>query len=357
VALLALTGPAVAEGMPQRVHLTLPACAPEPFSYDELEAVLRLELEHAGVGELVRGAPPVVASGEALLVLLVPCSPTAPTATLVLRAPGGELTRSLDLSDLDATVRPRGIALQVAELLPSAWPELLTGARSDASTDVAPTSDQSPESTAAFESEPAASESASDASAAADESTEPPPDVEPEAPLAQPVEPRPAPARRWAVGGAAQMRAFLPRGTTLFGARPMVAWGRFDAAFDLLFGRHTDVVGQLDSRLLSASLAYRALQPQWGTWRVALAPRASLGTIVVQAASPALEISTSHVREVYADLAMTAGVAYVAGRCVVGPEFELGYAHGFIAQHDQEPVADFGGPLLSARLAVICVVR
>ena len=363
LALLALTGPALGEGMPRRVHLTLPACAPEPFAYDALEAALGLELTHAGVGELVRGAPPVVGAGEAHLVLLFPCSPTAPTATLVVRASGGELVRSLDLSDLDAPVRPRAIALQVAELLPSVWPELIAGAVPDEPSDVdPPANDSALRSAAAFEPEPAVSEPAIDTpetDATGEPSPETPADAETDAPRpdsTQELSTGSEASRRWAIGAAAQTRVFLLRSTVLFGARPVFSWGRIDAGFDLLFGSHTDPVGRLHSRLLAGSLALRVLEPEWGVWRGTLAPRLSLGTIVVRAESPSLEITTGHVREVYADVAVSAGVARAVRSCAVGPELEAGFARGFIAKHDDDPVATFGGPLVSARVSVHCSV-
>jgi hypothetical protein len=137
----------------------------------------------------------------------------------------------------------------------------------------------------------------------------------------------------------------------------LISWGRLDAGFELLFGRHTDSVGRLHSRILSGSLAFRVLKAHWGVWRGTLAPRVSLGTIVVRAESPAVNITTSHVREVYSDVAVSAGVGYLIGPCAVGPEFEPGYGRGFIAKHDQELVASFGGLLVTVRLNVVCSAR
>ncbi len=360
LALLTHAVPVVAEGMPDRVHVALPECTPEPFSYDELEAGLRLELGHAGVREVVRGAAPNIVPGEALLVLLVPCPPDAPAATLVVRSSGGELTRSLDLSDLDPPLRPRGIALQIADLLPVAWPELIAAAPSETpEEDLAETSDSPSQPTAAFAVEAPSPDAAPEES---QEPAEPPTDTTSGGELAPPP-PAPTPPTRgqrtvgpWAAGGALQTRTFLPRGTTLFGARPTISWRRFDAAFDVLLGRHSNRVGTLDSRLLAGALAWRVLQPEWGggAWRGTVAPRAALGTVFARAKSTAAGVATSQVREIYADVALATGVDYVGRRCLAGPKLELGYARGFIARHDQQRIADFGGPQVSTLFALSC---
>ena len=355
--------PAWADGVPRHVHLVLPACEPEPFAYDELLEALRLELGQAGVAQVSLGAPSTLATGEALARLSFPCDPDAPAAQLTLRSRGGETTYALDLSDLPPEVRPRGIALAVAELTPSAWPALLGTA--EPKSDVA-RREPEPETVGSKQAEPEESEAVvrHEQDARREErrarASRPPegPDARAARLSAHDEETsRSAPAQPIALGVSGQLRVYALGGTALWGARVTASWGRFDVGLDAMFGRHPDDIGRLESRLLAASLALRAVDGKHGSWRYWFAPRASLGTIATTATPTEASHTGVDVKELYLDGAVPVGTGFVSGRCQLSVELEGGYARGYVATFEGDTLASFGGLLASARLGAGCRLR
>lgn len=130
---LALAAPARADEPPEvpaRVILRVPACEGDALPWGpDFVSLFRVELTGEGVDELITAEPDAPAPGEHVARIEL-SSPDCGADQHVTVSIDDVLThkrvsRTIDLAEVDAALRPRALSLFVIELLRAAWAELV----------------------------------------------------------------------------------------------------------------------------------------------------------------------------------------------------------------------------------------
>ncbi|WP_394845715.1 hypothetical protein LZC95_52885 [Pendulispora brunnea] len=286
------------------VRVRLPACATAPFDYDEFTEVLRVELAPD---------PVLVGTEEATVEVDMPCQ----GASHVLIRVRGAAVRRMDIGDLPAGARPRGIAVVAAELVRSA--------RSSPAPPVPPPKPEEP----------------------------PPPSPLPPAPPPAKVDAPPRTrAVTWDLRAAAEGRVFLAKPTALFGASLGGRFHRVRGALGLLRGAADDRLGRTDLTLVYGSLGFEVWRLSAGRFEFVAVPRAGAGVIAADATANARSTGQSS-REPYLD-----GALGLEARVRIGDvawatfDADAGYARGLVATADQRVVARPDGFFVGLRAGI-----
>jgi hypothetical protein len=277
-------------------------------------------------------------------------------AALELRAEWGDKSgeRSLSVSELPVAVRPRAIALALAELLAGlhapaeSAPESVELAESSSRNGDggAPLAD----STATASPSPAPAARATAARAAAPDHSSTSASLEPHAAPERDTAPERDSGRtdrarfgERAIAMSAELRSFEFQ-TNTAGFRAHYDFAGWGIGIATLFGHESGTLGNASALVMHAYGEKRVslLGRADATW-LTLGPRAGLGFVhVTSTANPgALDTSVS---DPYLDLAGFLELSTHLGPFRLGARGELGYARGLIALEDARRLASYAGP-------------
>jgi hypothetical protein len=325
---------------PTAVGIAFPACQREPFSFDAAMAAMRIELGHEGVRRVDRLATPG-AGADAWIEISSECSSDLTSLSVRIHDPRArDISRTMELFDLPPALRPRGLALVVAELARASWTRPPTTAETDA------TRTQPQPAAAPADAPPP--ELRLDARPAGPEPTtaESPPVADSAA--GRPTSGRPGTSLALGLG----VRLFVPDATLLEGARLAGRFGRMRAGLDGMFGIRRDDLGDVTFITASGWLGVDVLRLEQQSWRFRTGPRISAG-LAAAAAHAHGDARSKHAENPYIDAAIEAGTEVRLGQSYWGfLDFEAGLARGLEVYADDRRSGKVGGFLLGGHLGV-----
>jgi hypothetical protein len=336
-------------------YVRLSECGAPPWTHDQaaaLSSALALELRSDGVDQ-IRAAEEGAEGATPLLELDVDCATTADFVLRARSAPAAPLdTRRMDLRDVPEPLRPRALALALAELLRTSRrtaalttpPATVVQADADAQS-ITPTS----ESTAGNATSAPASEAApaptsanaspiSDAAAIAPHEDTPDEQRDPEPRHALSI----APSARW-----------LPASSdALYGVAAGWEWLRLGAGINALFGRAGDTLGTTHFGLVHAVLSYQALRLRLARQVLYAGPALGAGFTWASAGTSASANGGSALLLSY-ELGARLGVSHDFSRGLAASLcLEAGYAHGPKLRADDRDLATLSGSFLGLGLGM-----
>ena len=343
---------------PAEVRVVPPACVLSSIDVGEAVRLLQIELVGDAVGTVgvVSGPadePEEEGSGRIAVITfrVEPCRADATTIDVVIddAVTRKRVQRMVDIGGVATSVRPRALALGVAELLRASWAEL---ARADA-----------PEPAVAL-SEDVRRWITTQAGAAPAGSAAP--ERAPDSPvsLAAPVERPPLPSvahptATWMAGLTATLCAFPADGSALIGAHAHVSLsldpdGPFRLRFDVGYaqGRVRVALGDVSARLLTGSLSLDVSSAGSAPLAVELGPRLSVGAGWLSGTpTDPTDAGTGGPGVVVFLTGHSALSAVVQDSWRLVLELELGYTlRGLDALADDRVVSGLSGPVIAMQL-------
>jgi hypothetical protein len=327
---------------PGEVGVAFPRCTREPFSFDAAMAALETELGQEGVKRVVRLKAAGRATG-AWIEITVDCGQEASSLVIRIHDPQvSGVSRTMELTDLPAPLRPRGLALAAAELARSVWsrPPSASFRELDAAL---PEPNESP---STVPSAPPPAPSLNPAASAT--VNHPAPEPHPgSAPTSAPLPPRASvvpPGPEWLASGG--VRFFYPDSTALGGVRAGVRFRRVRGGLEGFIGPRGDVLGTVTLGSVAGWLGVDAIRHQSARSRVRAGPRAALGLAMAST-------TQAEAREPYLDLAGEFAVEVrQSEKLSICLELETGVARGLAVTADGRRAGTIGGWLLGGRLGV-----
>jgi hypothetical protein len=330
---------------PSEVGVAFPHCAREPFPFAAAMAAMQTELRHEGVQRVHRLTAPGT-SAQVWIEIAVECSFEAESLVIRVRDPRtSEASRTMDLSDLPVSLRPRSVALVAAELARSVWAR--PPAPSGGVLDEPGTDGPLPSATLPPVSAPAPSLSSQGVTAQPSPGF-PGPEAGSSTSSAASSDTAASRGPEWL--GSVGIRAFYPDVTLLMGARVGVRYRRLRTGLEGLAGARHDVLGDVTLGSVVAwagidALAYRSPRAAAHAGPRVAAGAALAGTRTLGPSRLAAEPYLDAAVEAGTDLKLSASWA-------MGIELETGYARGVSVRADERHAGTVGGWLFGARLGV-----
>ncbi|HMI91795.1 MAG TPA: hypothetical protein VK509_10555 [Polyangiales bacterium] len=364
-----------------RVRVRLPECNAAPWTEREnaeLMRALELELRDEGIRALDARANDDQ-DGAALLELSTDCAAARGELLLRARSATGELrSRRMELRDLPSPLRPRALALALAELLRASMlapHAAATPQPPDEPARVAPAASEPATNEPAAAAQPVAQPSATDAGAGERAAERADPTKEPANPAAEPraagrktsgppaAEPdrsaRPAPdlqtgdgddGARHALWLAPNGRWLLDSSDGLFGAAVGWQWARLGANISALFGHASDVLGDTSFGLVHAALSYQLLRLRFGRQVLHAGPALGAGGTWASSSANDAADGGGALLPSY-ELALRLGLLReLTGSLAADLCLEGGYARGPTVRADDRDLATLSGAFLGLAL-------
>ena len=354
---LFLTPLSWANEAPRRVILQVVVCDETELASAAARQALQAELAADGVSALARETP--LGSADGVLTVSVGCD-LGLTAAVRLESSRTQRAReeNVDLADADPTVRPRALALAVAEFVRLEWAGLTRGATSDPDPAGPALAAAQPPPAAAFAAVPAtdtAQKPPAPVVHAARPSTPKPPTRD--GSLAKSPELHPAFSERhapaaWRWGAAAAGRWYVDYGNLSWGVNLGVTRQAWTVHAEFLTSSASDVLGRATLGSSALGVGYRVADSVLGPIRFSAYPQLSAGVTWIQATPRSTAVVVTSKSGFYGDARFVLEVRLREPRLSPVLELELGRATGFAARAAERVVGATGGFYLGSSIGL-----
>ncbi len=365
VALGLFARPSWCASWPDSIALQVTVCEDAFLDRVQAERALRSELEADGVRRVA--ARGINDSADASLRLSIGC--TAPmTTSVALRSEqtGREHHRDVVLGDTDRAARARVLALAVAEIVRSEWPELAAKRSSPVPANTSPAAppETSPKAPAAAASatfpdqaEPATNEQApsqrqrNGAALIKVPRSNAKPDERPVASVghtAAASERGPPRRTGLTLSADAQLRWFFTSPAASFGASGGVGLGAFRLRAEGLWLTSHDSRGDASLGIAALCLGLRVIDTKLGPVSIAAYPTVAAGLSWVGGTAARASVSVNEAKAFYGDVRLSLESRLHRIALSPGITAEVGRASGFEARAGQHVVAASGGFFVGA---------
>lgn len=317
-----LCGIAHADAQPSSsIELDLPPCL-EPAWRDQLISSARIELREDGA-LLTRAGEP--REDSVLIAVAISCSGAPGDARIHIQRGSEHSSRTVQLADVPHHLRPRTLALALAEL----W----RSSRALRAQDLA----SSPQPTAAKPEVPVQPHAAVKAIDSSETDATRSAEAQSDAPT---------------LSLAPALRLYFAARNALPGAQLAFGWRSWRIGAEGYYGEHDNQLGSARFGLAQGFVSWELARAHFGSYGVALAPRAAIGGILATANAQAPAFASSVATISWDASAEAAFWRMLTTHWRLALRIQLGYAHGTILASDAGELARLHGLFATAGLSL-----